>query len=274
MSGIPQQSTRNAPLPESLGGLSWWSSSGKPAIPFGELVTALIPLLFLALIWISFWISPNFYFTFLLEENNREYQIIEILTFVAGAIAGLVLVYVAFQFWVIHRWEAAVWVGIMALATIFFAGEEISWGQSYLAWETPEWWGEYISRETNFHNSRADQANHFRLTQWGGIFLLVMFVVAPIVWVYQDRLGLSLNLAPAMPDFGSMVTIVVASLYRESKGIFQSLLPSGQIYEDFLWGISEHREMLVAIGLLIYALSRWKVLKKLRKTARVPNPLN
>ncbi len=266
MSGIPKQSTTNSPLPDSSNGLSWWASSGKPTIPFGELVTALVPLLCLALVWISFWISPNFYFTFLLEESNREYQIIEILTFVAGAIAGLVLVYVAYQFWALRQWEAAAWVGVMALATIFFAGEEISWGQSYLAWETPQWWGDYISRETNFHNSRAGQANTVRLTQWGGIFLLVMFVIAPIVWVYQHRLGLSLNLSPAMPDFGSMATIVVASLYRESKGIFKSLLPSGKIYEDFLWGISEHREMVVAIGLFLYALSRWKVLKNLQKS--------
>ena len=226
---------------------------------------AFIPFLLLILIWISFWISPNWYFTYMLEEHNREYQIIEILTFLAGALAGLLLVYIAVQFWALHWGEAAIWVGIMALATIFFAGEEISWGQSYLNWETPKWWGDYISRETNFHNSRMDQASSIRLTHLGGIFLLVMFVVLPILWVYQDSVGLSLNLTPAMPNFASMATIVVASLYRESKNILESWLPSDAMYQDFLWGFSEHREMLVAIGLLMYAISRWHMLKTIRK---------
>ena len=223
---------------------------------------ALVPLLLLVLIWLAFWVSPNFYFTYMLEENNREYQIIELLTFLSAALAGCILIYVTHQFWVLHSVEAAIWVGILALATIFFAGEEISWGQSYFEWDTPQWWGEYISRETNFHNSRVDQANSFRLTHWGGVFLLVMFVILPVLWKNQNRIGLSLNLAPAMPDFGSMVTIVVASLYRESKSIFKSVLPAGEIYDNFLWGVSEHREMIVAIGLFIYAVSRWKAIKE------------
>ena len=219
-----------------------------------------MPIIFLALIWLGFWISPNFYFTYMLEENNREYQIIEILTFLSAALAGGILMYVTHQFWVLHSVEAAIWVGILALATVFFAGEEISWGQSYFQWDTPQWWGDYISRETNFHNSRAEHANSIRLTHWGGVFLLAMFVIFPILWINQSRIGLSLNLAPAMPDFGSMFTIVVASLYRESKSIFESMLPDGAIYDSFLWGISEHREMIVAIGLLIYAISRWRVI--------------
>ncbi len=239
----------------------WLSSSGPFSVSSVESLIALIPVTFLALIWVTFWVSPNFYFTYMLEEANREYQVIEILTFLSAALAGGILIYVTHQLWERHSVEAALWVGVLALATIFFAGEEISWGQSYFKWDTPQWWGDYISRETNFHNSRVDQANSIRLTHWGGVFLLAMFVIFPILWRHQDRIGLSLNLGPAMPDFGSSVTIVVASLYRESKSFFVSMLPAGAIYDNFLWGISEHREMIVAIGLLIYAITRWKVIR-------------
>ena len=68
-----------------------------------------------------------------------------------------------------------------------------------------------------------------------------------------------------------MVTIVVASLYRESKNTLESWLPSDAIYQDFLWGFSEHREMLVAIGLLIYAISRWRALKNLQGVKKLPS---
>ena len=70
----------------------------------------------------------------MLEENNRENQIIEILTFVCGALAGFILLYIAYQFWFQHPWEATVWVGTIALASLFFAAEEISWGQKFFAW--------------------------------------------------------------------------------------------------------------------------------------------
>lgn len=233
MAEISKTSTQNPHSPIPQKGLSWLSSSGKLTVSSSEWAMALVPLLLLTLIWGSFWISPNFYFTYMLVENNREFQIIEILTFLSGALAGFILVYVAYQFWALHWWEAAIWVGIMAMATIFFAGEEISWGQSYWDWETPKWWGEYISRETNFHNSRVAQPSSFRLTHWGGIFLLVMFVIVPVLWVYQDHVGLSLILAPAMPDFVSVVTIVVASLYRESKNTLESWLLSGAIIKIF-----------------------------------------
>ncbi len=243
--------------------LSWLSSSGKFTVSRNEWVAALIPFCLIVLIWAAFWISPDFYFTYLLEKVNREYQVIEILTFLCAALAAVMLFWTAYWFREYCSWESVVWIGIMAFASLFFAGEEISWGQSYFSWDTPDWWGEHISRETNFHNSRIYRASTIRLTHWGGIFLLLMFVVIPVMWVFQHHVGLSFNFAPAMLDFGSMMTIVVASLYRESKNIVEACMPSGIIYEDFLWGFSEHREMLVAVGLLLYAISRWRTLKGL-----------
>jgi len=262
MSEFSETSTQKPPSPSPQKGLSWLSESGKLTVSSREWVMFLIPILLLTLIWVSFWISPKFYFTYVLERNNREFQIVEILTFLCGALAGMGLGYVSYQLRALHYWQAAIWVGSRALGTIFFAGEEISWGQSYWGWETPSWWRENISRETNFHNTQEGNTNRLQSTHLGIFFLLVMLVIAPLLWSYLCHKGLSLNLAPAMPDFASAGTIVVALLYRESKDILKSWFLSGTMDKGFLWGMSEHREMLVAVGLLIYAISRWQVLKR------------
>jgi len=47
---------------------------------------------------------------------------------------------------------------VAALGALYFGGEEMSWGQSYLKWNTPDSW-ENINKqgETNIHNLQLDQ---------------------------------------------------------------------------------------------------------------------
>jgi hypothetical protein len=69
------------------------------------------------------------------------------------------------------------WVVMVVLACLYFAGEEISWGQQLLEWETPQ----AIARlndqsETNLHNMSSwfDQKPRMFLEIWvlvGGIFV-------------------------------------------------------------------------------------------------------
>lgn len=48
------------------------------------------------------------------------------------------------------------WIGLLLLGTIYFAGEEISWGQHFFAWSTPaEWQAINDQDETNLHNVHA-----------------------------------------------------------------------------------------------------------------------
>ena len=48
----------------------------------------------------------------------------------------------------------AVWFGLAALCCFFVSGEEISWGQTYLRWQTPGYWYHVNNQhETNLHNS-------------------------------------------------------------------------------------------------------------------------
>lgn len=53
------------------------------------------------------------------------------------------------------RWLYA-WVGIAALSCFYVAGEEISWGQHFLKWSTPEYWAHINDQgETNLHNTSS-----------------------------------------------------------------------------------------------------------------------
>lgn len=50
------------------------------------------------------------------------------------------------------KWLRA-WVGLMTLACFYIFFEEISWGQKFFAWSTPEQWAKDVTqKETNIHN--------------------------------------------------------------------------------------------------------------------------
>jgi len=54
-----------------------------------------------------------------------------------------------------------VWIGLILLGSIYFAGEEASWGQHILGWSAPEnWQSVNLQKETNLHN----------IKKFGGLF--------------------------------------------------------------------------------------------------------
>lgn len=54
-----------------------------------------------------------------------------------------------------NKWLVA-WVGIATLGSLYISGEEISWGQTFLHWTTPEYWDTINNQqETNLHNTSS-----------------------------------------------------------------------------------------------------------------------
>jgi hypothetical protein len=52
--------------------------------------------------------------------------------------------------------KLAVWVAILTLGALYYAGEECSWGQNYFRWSTPDAWSTINDqRETNLHNTNG-----------------------------------------------------------------------------------------------------------------------
>ena len=174
--------------------------------------------------------------------------------------AGGLLLLATWKFWRKTNYWAAGLVGVIAMAALFFAGEEISWGQSYLQWTTPTWWKESFSSETNLHNSR------FPVHQLAALFVLSFFFLFPLSWKFRDVLKLPVGLEPVVPEGPVISAISLAIIFRELKGIYRGfsplwyrevdipwIEPHDRFYQEFLWGMNEYREMLVALALLMYA---------------------
>ena len=46
-----------------------------------------------------------------------------------------------------------IWATIVLIGCLYILGEEISWGQHYLGWATPQWYAKFnYQQETNLHN--------------------------------------------------------------------------------------------------------------------------
>lgn len=90
-------------------------------------------------------------------------------------------IYYALRGWRLRRHLPARWLGmwlmICAAGSLYFAGEDLSWGQHLFGWETPERLREINDQqETNLHNisSWFDQKPRLLLELWvliGGVFV-------------------------------------------------------------------------------------------------------
>ena len=89
-----------------------------------------------------------------LEFIHSEYGLHENIQFVMIAAATILAISMLFK---IDRkaqpWLAA-WLALAAICCFFVSGEEISWGQTYLHWQTPGYWYHLNNQhETNLHNT-------------------------------------------------------------------------------------------------------------------------
>ncbi len=117
----------------------------------------LSPVLWLALptaILLTPYLTKNLAPEFFSQHINGEQGVIENLTVLLLACAigcGVAAWRQASVFPV--AWFKA-WIGLFVLGCIYYAGEEISWGQHYLQWSTPEYWKAINDQsETNLHNT-------------------------------------------------------------------------------------------------------------------------
>lgn len=75
------------------------------------------------------------------------------------------------------------WVALLVLGCIYYVGEEISWGQHWFGWGTPDsWMGVNDQGETNLHNTSTllDQVPRMLLTITavaGGVLIPVYLLV-------------------------------------------------------------------------------------------------
>ncbi len=229
-----------------------------PLHPVMRTVAYAVPIVLLAGLLFTYLIAPDFYIRVVLEEQNREHQVVEIITFISALLAAPLLWTAAWRTW---RSDPGLRLGALGLAVVglaafFFAGEEISWGQTWLGWNTPDELREYTV-ETNLHNMRDLVVSVQTL---GSVFLMLVFFAIPLGWrLDRSHRFLPRSLGPMVPDGAAVFTLACAFAIKGFKDVirvgFEHALET-DFYHDFLEQANEQKEMLVAVALLLYGVLR------------------
>ncbi len=222
-------------------------------------LTVLIPVLALAAI------SP----AKLSQLVAKESGIIEIATVVfllPGIAVGLWSLCRAHSKWP-SGW-VTIWIAIWILAMVYFAGEEISWGQHLFHWTTPDVLDSVNDQgETNLHNisSLFDQKPRLFVEMW----VLIAGVILPIVSLIQPRKkemsGVTRQRSTGywiLPTAACLPVGLAWCVFRGADVIQKKVLTEvSNTVEDSgegflkLIGASETQECCIALFLMVYMLS-------------------
>lgn len=234
-----------------------------------RLLAYLSPLLIVAALLAIYLVDRDFYLTYVLEYQHREYQAVEMVTVTFAGIASALLFYTAARLggpaWYTRRdrtmtlhqrfdhWFPTLLILAVALSALFFVGEELSWGQTF------EYWGvaeneKPIEYETNLHNNLD-----LPMQSVGQGFLMFVFFIAPAVWVFREKLDLPAHWGVVIADGPVIVAAAAAFVWKGVKEVYVAALGTAES-DIFYWGfieqINEQKELLVALSLLLYAIYR------------------
>ena len=146
------------------------------------------------------------------------------------------------------------WVLLLTLACVYFAGEEISWGQSIWKWETPPAFEAVNGQnETNLHNASRWLNEKPRLVI--ELWILIAGIVLPLWGLRRGAKPLAVTKRWFRPTWVCFPTAVIAIVYRVPDRLEKFFI--GTIETGFLadWRLSEHQELYIALFLMLYMLS-------------------
>ncbi len=144
------------------------------------------------------------------------------------------------------------WLICWLLGSFYFAGEEVSWGQWWFGWDTPEFWEELnYQQETNLHNTSSWLNQKPRAMV--EIYLILGGLLLPL---YRWRTGKTLFDKDPMKTWEPWVIAPTAligagTLFFVSR--FSKWLPLG-IYGEHI-GNGEMREFCTAWFLMWFLIS-------------------
>ena len=189
-----------------------------------------------------------------------ELGIIENYTFIILFIAIVIGVLAIAKMKVLNYTFFKYWLILLVVGCVYYAGEEISWGQHWFGWGTPDaWMGVNDQGETNLHNTSAllDQVPRMLLTiaaVVGGIFIPV----------YMKIRGIQLSidsffywLWPTYVNVPTCFLAIAVSLHEKVYKLFGTTVPD---VLDIRAG--ETKECLLAMFLFMYIASFYKRIKQ------------
>lgn len=175
-----------------------------------------IPVLIAVFTIGSYQLDPDWYMRFVIPEG---YGVLEVSHFILPLLGLLIAVGLLFLPFVRARpltWAVTL---IGALTCFYIAGEEMSWGQHFFHWNTPDYWATVNRQaETNLHNTYDVFEKLPRSLLEIGIVvgaLLVPLAAAFFPWVRANRASLFLPAAALVPTaLGVVVFKIIDRLHQ------------------------------------------------------------
>jgi hypothetical protein len=173
--------------------------------------------------------------------------VMESLTGALALAAGIVSLFAFFQPTIRRDWKVRTWLFAFFIAMVYFAGEDLNWGQYYFGWASPEYFQLHNKEnETNLHNMSHwfNQKPRQVLQLW----LVVACILVPLGWSLPKRL--TARFVPAMfwPDARLVLIAALAMLIE----VVDLLSKSGFIPRTLRW--SEVQEIYFVYACLFYAI--------------------
>jgi hypothetical protein len=145
-------------------------------------------------------------------------------------------------------WWLGLWLGLAALGSLYVAGEEASWGQHYIGWNTPEGWQALNDQaETNLHNTSSwlDQKPR-SLLELGVIVGGILIPLAALRWPGMRR-G---RFAIVLPPFVCLPSAVIAEFARMTERALDAFAPGAMLFSR----ASEVQELYFYLFILLYLI--------------------
>lgn len=195
---------------------------------------------FLGLVFAALYLRyGNFTFTpEALAAINREDGVLEATSAIILLVASVMALFIAYR----AGWTAiGLFHGFLALLFFAMCGEEVSWGQRYFGFETPDaLMGLNVQNEVNLHNMFGYLFDHLFILLffvWGCVIPAMYWLWRPWRW-FQSRIGLP------MPSLGLAVAMLLVTLTQEQ-------LTDRLIGTVTVLRVPELREFLSAICFLL-----------------------
>jgi hypothetical protein len=186
---------------------------------------------------------------------SREDGLIEQITAFIFLVCSLLSAHTAIK---VHSRYRRIVFGLFAIGFFLCFGEEISWGQRILGFETPEAFQEYnVQNEFNLHNLGGYLIDHMFIA---GVFLYG-FIFPLLTWKHPfwhnlfDKFGIPIS------SVGLAVGFLIISMLHDWT--VYRILP------ETVFSIGELREMVASIGFLLLIIESRKMLT-LTKRVVVP----
>jgi hypothetical protein len=177
---------------------------------------------------------------------HAEGSIHEILQFLMVLAACIIAIYTLVKLHNKELWRVG-WLSLMAICCFYVAIEEISWGQSFFNWATPDYWQNINNQqETNLHNTSRWLNQIPRYGLMAGI-AVGGFLIPFVKWAKPNLLPQKFNdvYPSAYFTISALCLLIVALGHKLSKTFLDM-----KLFER----ASEVEEIFIYFFVLLYAI--------------------